>query len=152
MIVRQLPVVALFAWAACSSPGVAVPSEGRLARGTWGGDSGGLVLTDAEAHLHIGCTYGDFTGTVLLDADGRFDVPGSYTLRAYPISIGPSVPARFAGRLQGSTLTITATVNDTVQKTTVIRGPVSLKLGVEPRMANCPICRIPPLERNRPLR
>ena len=64
-------------------------------------------------------------------------------LRAYPIAVGPSVPARFVGRLDGSTVIVTVTVDDTVQHQTVVRGPVIVRYGDEPRLGPCPICRRP---------
>ena len=68
------------------------PANGKLAVGTWGGDSAGVIVTDTLSHVHVGCTYGDM-GRVTLDADGRFAVAGSYLLRAYPIAIGPTMPS-----------------------------------------------------------
>ena len=49
------------------------------------------------------------------------------------------MPAQFVGRLFGSRLTITVTI----AKTTVVRGPAAVTFGVEPRMQNGPICRVP---------
>lgn len=126
-----------------TSPTNGVPSDGLLALGTWGGDGAGVIVNDTIAHVHIGCTYGDIRGRVGLDANGRFTKSGSYLLRAYPVAIGPTMPAQFEGRVAGSTLTITVTVRDTITNTTVIVGPASTRLGTEPRMANCPICRVP---------
>ena len=119
------------------------PSDGRLALGTWGGDSAGVIVNDTIAHVHIGCTYGDIPGRVRLDAEGRFTAQGSFLLRAYPVAIGPTMPAQFVGRLSGSRLTITVTITDTIAKTTVVRGPAAVTFGIEPRMQNCPICRVP---------
>ena len=117
--------------------------DGKLQLGTWGGDNAGMMVSDTAMHLHVGCTYGDVSGRIALAADGSFDVVGSYMLRAYPITIGPSVPARFHGRVDGAAATVTVTVNDTVQHATVSKGPVSVKFGDEPRMGPCPICRRP---------
>jgi hypothetical protein len=129
---------------ACSTTATTrVPSDGLIPLGTWGGDSGGLIVGDTAMHLHVGCTYGDASGRVTVDRNGRFDIAGSYMLRAYPITIGPAVPARFTGQLDGETITITATVDDTVTHTTVVRGPVTVMLGVDPRLGPCPICRRP---------
>jgi hypothetical protein len=119
------------------------PVDGRLAIGTWGGDSAGVIVNDTIVHVHVGCTYGDIPGRVRLDADGRFTAQGSFLLRAYPVAIGPTMPAQFVGRVSGSRLTITVTITDTIAKTTVVRGPAAVTFGVEPRMANCPICRVP---------
>jgi len=90
--------------------------------------------------LHVGCTYGDVSGRVPV-VGGEFDVTGSYMLRAYPVAVGPTVPARFRGTVVGSTATVTVTVNDTVEHQTVVRGPVVVKFGDQPRLGPCPICR-----------
>jgi hypothetical protein len=135
--------LALLTTACHSDSTSAPPADGRLAVGTWGGDSAGVIVTDSITHVHIGCTYGDIPGRVVLDADGRFTRAGAYLLRAYPIAIGPTMPTQFVGRVSGTTLTITVTVTDTIAKQTVIRGPASVRLGTTPRLANCPICRTP---------
>jgi hypothetical protein len=128
----------------CSSSGSGLPpSDGFIALGTWGGDSGGMIVGDTALHLHIACTYGDVSGRVPIGSDGQFDVTGSYMLRAYPIAVGPAVPARFVGHLDGATITVTAIVNDTVEHKTVVRGPVTVKFGDTPRLGPCPICRRP---------
>ena len=132
--------------AACSSSAVnPVPADGKVPLGTWGGDNAGMIVGDTAMHLHIGCTFGDVSGRVAVDANGSFDVPGSYVLRAYPVMVGPSLPARFVGRLDGSVATVTVTVNDTVQHATVVKGPVIVLLGEQPRLGPCPICRRPVL-------
>jgi hypothetical protein len=134
---------------ACSSSGISpLPLDGKLPLGTWGGDDAGMIVSDTAMHLHVGCTFGDVSGRIALGADGSFDVAGSYMLRAYPIAVGPSVPARFVGRVDGMVTTVTVTVNDTVQHATVVKGPVILQYGEEPRMAACPICRRPILTRH----
>jgi hypothetical protein len=132
----------------CSSGSTQPPADGLVPLGNWGGDSAGMIVGDTALHLHIGCTYGDVSGRVMVDEDGRFDVAGSYMLRAYPIAVGPSVPARFVGRLTGNTVVVTVTVNDTVQHTTVVRGPATVKLGQNPRDLPCPICRRPVVTRS----
>ena len=116
------------------------PSE--LARGTWGGDNAGALVQDS-VHVHIGCTLGNFLPPASLSAEGRFSVVGSYTLRAFPIAVGPPLPADFAGVVKGNQLTLTVAVHDTVEKKVVNLGPVTLVLGREPRMQACPICRRP---------
>lgn len=141
---RLITVSVATALVACSSSGIAPgPSDGKLPLGTWGGDNAGMVVGDTAMHLHIGCTFGDVSGRIALSASGRFDVSGSYTLRAYPVMVGPSVPARFTGQVEGSIATVTVTVDDTVQHQTVIKGPVVVKYGDDPRMGPCPICRRP---------
>jgi hypothetical protein len=136
---------------ACAAGATSVPADHLIPLGTWGGDDGGLIVGDTSMHLHVGCTFGDVSGRVVVDVNGRFDVAGNYMLRAFPIAVGPPVPARFTGRIDGERLTITATVDDTVTHQTVVRGPVTLILGTEPRMIDCPICRRPSTRGARPL-
>lgn len=139
-----VPFVAIAAIVACSSASTSLPpADGFVALGTWGGDTAGLIVSDTAMHLHVGCTYGDASGRIPLGIDGKFDVSGNYTLRAFPIAVGPTVPARFIGHVDGAVLTVTATITDTVQKQTVTLGPVLVTYNVEPRMKNCPICRRP---------
>jgi hypothetical protein len=128
---------------ACAASLPVVPADHLLPLGTFGGDSGGMIVGDTAMHLHVGCTYGDVSGRVPLDSNGRFDVSGSYMLRAYPITIGPTVPARFVGSIDGDRIVVTATIDDTVEHRVVVRGPVTLRLGVEPKLGPCPICRRP---------
>jgi hypothetical protein len=116
-------------------------SERLLARGTWGGDNAGAIVDDSIVHVHIGCTLGNFPPPTVLDDEGRFSVAGSYTLRAFPIAVGPPLPAFFTGVVNGSQLTLSVAVNDTVEKKLVPLGPVTVVLGREPRMQTCPICR-----------
>lgn len=119
------------------------PTGGPLAVGTWGGDNAGVIVNDTIAHVHVGCTYGDMPGHVSLDSTGRFSVSGSYLLRAYPVAVGPTMPAQFAGQVHGTTLTLAVAVNDTVAHQLVVLGPVTVVFGREPRMGPCPICRYP---------
>ena len=130
--------------AACNGGSATVATSGdALARGTWGGENAGAIVGDTIAHVHIGCTFGDFRSPVALDQEGRFTAEGSYTLRAFPIAIGPSLPAVFTGVVNGNRLTISVAVNDTVEKKLVPLGPVTVVLGREPRLGPCPICRRP---------
>lgn len=111
--------------------------------GTWGGDNAGLIADDSSAHIHIACTFGNVAQGIEPSAGGQFDVPGDYMLRAYPVAVGPAMPARFHGTVSGKSLTLSVTVRDTIADTTVTLGPVRLFLGREPEMGPCPICRTP---------
>lgn len=128
---------------ACSGSSLLPPSDGLLAVGTWGGDNSGVIVTDSAVHVHVGCTFGDTPGRVQLDANGRFTADGSYVLRAYPVQIGPSLPAQFSGRVTGGTLTLAIAVNDTVERKVIAVGPITVVYGREPQMGPCPICRAP---------
>jgi hypothetical protein len=113
----------------------AVPE--RLPVGTWGGDEAGMVVSAAGAHVHIRCTVGDIAQPISLDPQGRFDVAGQHNVDAFPINRGIVHPARYTGSTDGRNLVLTVRLTDTGQTL----GPVGLVLGLEPRMANCPICR-----------
>jgi hypothetical protein len=126
------------------SHGIFPPSSDMLSEGTWGGKDAGVLVNDVIAHVHVGCTYGDFPAPIPLGSDGRFSVAGSYLVQAYPIAVGPPLPAQFAGIVQGATLTYTVAVNDTVQHKLVVLGPSTVRYGREPDMVNCPICAVPP--------
>lgn len=121
--------------AACEGSGPLPPSGSVV--GTWGTRDAGFIVSDTSAHVHIGCTYGDVHQPIALDAQGRFDVPGEYNVNAYPVDLGILHPARFIGVVDGSRLTITIVLSDTLASF----GPVSLTYGTEPTMAVCPICR-----------
>jgi hypothetical protein len=126
---------------ACSADDAVHPAAGeQLAVGTWGGENAGVIVNDSIAHVHIACTLGNIPAPVVLEEGGRFDVAGTYVLRAYPIHIGPDLPAQFSGTITNNRLTLRVAVNDTVEKKTVNLGPVVLTLGRDPRMGPCPIC------------
>src|SRR3954468_6516113 len=126
LLALVLVVIAAVALLSCAAAVPVVPADLRIPLGTYGGDSGGMIVGDTAMHLHIGCTFGDVSGRVPVDANGRFDVAGSYTLRADPVTVGPSLPARFTGTLDGNRVVVTATIDDTVEHRTVIQGPVSV--------------------------
>jgi len=139
MSIRLWWAVAVLAFPGCGTDKLVV-ADGNLRVGTWGGDDASVQVDEAKVHVHVGCTKGDFPAPVELDAHGRFSVPGSYVLRAFPVEIGPALPAQFAGVVDGTLLTMTIAVNDTVEHKLVVLGPVDVVLGREPRMGPCPIC------------
>ena len=140
-LVRRV-LVSLLAAACAVSGGTEGPPPDQLAVGRWGGTDRGVIVTTDLVHVHIGCTKGDFPAPVALDAAGRFQLDGTYILRAYPVQ-RESLPAQLSGVVNGRTLTLSVAVNDTVLKRVTALGPVTVTLGVEPQMANCPICATP---------
>lgn len=131
----------LLALAACDSDDP-LGSADELALGTWGGDDAAVIVSDDLAHVHVGCTNGDFPAPIQLDDDGRFSVAGDYLVRAYPVALGPTMPAQFAGVVRGRDLVMTVAVNDTVAHELIVLGPATVRLGRDPRMGPCPICVI----------
>lgn len=127
----------------CGSRETVLPPAGnQLAVGEWGGDNAGIIVSESIAHVHIDCTIGDFPMPVTLDENHRFNVTGSYVLRAFPVQLGPSLPAQFAGVIDGNELTFTVAVNDTVEKKLVALGPVKVYYRRQASMRQCPICRL----------
>lgn len=141
-MMRYLILIGALTLGACEATPTAVEG-GLLVKGTWGGTDAGVIITDVVTHVHIGCTSGDFPAKVQVDEHGRFRVDGSYLVRAYPVAVGPALPAEFTGRIDGSTMTYTVVVNDTVEHKVVTLGPATVTLGKEPRMGPCPICHTP---------
>jgi hypothetical protein len=90
--------------------------------------------------VHFGCTYGDFPLPLALSDDDRFNVPGEYLLRAFPVAVGPPLPAQLSGLVRGARITLTVAVNDTVEDRLVLLGPATVVLGEEAEMGPCPIC------------
>lgn len=130
----QLAAVGAIGLGAGCDAGTGPPSP---IAGTWGGVDAGLVAAESGAHVHIGCTLGDVRGAINLDAQGRFSVEGTYNVDAYPVDRGIVHPARFSGRVVGRVMTLSVTLADTARTL----GPVTLRYGVQPQMAVCPICR-----------
>lgn len=140
MMRSLLAAVLVAALTTCDSGTPFESNPSLLADGTWGGENAGVIVGGAQAHVHVGCTYGDFPAPIALDAEARFSVAGEYLLRAYPIAIGPTMPAQFAGVIRNGVLTLTVAVNDTIEKRLVVLGPVTVAYGREPEMGPCPIC------------
>ena len=142
MISRTLAVAsaALMALLACGSDTPFASAHDELAVGTWGGEDAGVIVSATGVHVHVGCTNGDFPVPIELDDDGRFSVAGDYLLRAYPVAMGPTMPAQFAGVVRGRELVMTVAVNDTIEGELVVLGPASVRLGREPALGPCPIC------------
>ena len=129
----------LITFASCADDEPFSP-EGDLTVGTWGGENVAVMIEDTTVHVHIGCTNGDFPAPVVVDAEGRFSVAGSYVLRAYPVQVGPPLPAQLAGLVAGRQLVFTVAVNDTVEKKLVVLGPSTVTFARDPKMGPCPIC------------
>lgn len=132
-------VASLLGFAACGTSGsFGLPDE--LPEGTWGGENAGVIVTATSAHVHVGCTNGDFPAPIELDEDGRFSVAGDYLLTAFPVAMGPTMPARLAGVVERNTLVMTVAVDDTIADELVVLGPVTVRLGQDPQLGPCPIC------------
>src|ERR671927_1073079 len=88
--------------------------EGGVSEGLWGGAHLRMSVGREDASLEFDCARGQITAPFKTDAGGRFDLPGTYTREGPgPIRIGREPkprPARYAGRVEGSRMTVTVTL------------------------------------------
>jgi hypothetical protein len=121
-----------------------------LTSGEWGGDHISFTVTEKGASIEYDCAHGTIDQRLELDADGRFDVRGMHedeTGGSPPeISIadegdktsppGASAlrhPARYTGRVEGRTLSLTVTLADGGRTF----GEFVLAQGASPRLNKC---------------
>jgi len=113
------------------------PDGHRLAAGTWGGQHVGLTVTDTGAHVEFDCASGDIAQPLTLDAGGGLSVDGVYVREhGGPIQVGEvpdRKPARYAGRVAGTTLTLDVLLTDSNEKV----GTFTLERGAAPGVRKC---------------
>lgn len=127
--------LALSALLACAS---AAAERGRLAAGVWGGPHIRLdVAEDATAAVEFDCAHGTLAEPVVPDGAGAFRVAGRYVAeRPGPVregEEGEGVPAVYAGKVQGKSLTLTITLTGSGEEL----GPFELTQGRTPRLTKC---------------
>lgn len=138
MIRTLLWTLALSALLACAS---AAAERGRLAAGVWGGPHIRLdVLDGAEAvaaTLEFDCAHGSITEPIVPDGSGVFKVAGRFVReRPGPVrkeDTGEGVPAVYAGKVDGKSLTLTITLTGSGEEL----GPFELIQGKTPRLTKC---------------
>ena len=108
--------------------------------GSWGGDHIHLTVNDANATVQLDCAHGTIDAPLITDRDGRFDVAGTFVQEhGGPIHEGEipdSHPARYVGRADRSSMTITIRLLDNPQAIGLI-GPFAAELGRPPRLVRC---------------
>lgn len=127
----------LFSLVLLAGCGSAAGGEERaLPIGTWGGDHILFEVAAGGASLELDCAHGAVEGAIRLDSEGRFDVPGTYVQeRGGPEREGgeDARPARYAGRVEGKTMTLTIAVGDGGETL----GPFELVHGRSARLTKC---------------
>lgn len=104
--------------------------------GEWGGER---ILFQAAAEgavVELDCAHGAVEGAIRLDSEGRFDAGGTYVQeRGGPVREGgeDARPARYAGRVEGKTMTLTIAVGDGGETL----GPFELVRGRSARLTKC---------------
>jgi hypothetical protein len=110
----------------------------RVATGPWGGPNMEIEVTDTGARVDYSCGRGRITQPLVLGTGGRIDVKGTY-VKEHP---GPQrededgeegLPARYIGRVEGRTMTLTVTLPDTKEDV----GTFTLTLGKVGRLHKC---------------
>ena len=109
----------------------------RSISGAYGGNGAGLDATEGAVRLTFDCATGSIDRPIELDDQGRFDVSG-HLLREGPGPARPDAPkggepARFTGRLEGETLTLSVRPDGSDQ----VLGPFTLIRGRVPRIRSC---------------
>jgi hypothetical protein len=135
MIRTILWTLAFSALLACAS---AAAERGRLAAGTWGGPHIRLdVADDATAAVEFDCAHGTITEPIVPDGTGAFQAAGRYVReRPGPVrkeDTGEGVPAVYAGKVDGKSLTLTITLTGFDQEL----GPFELIQGKTTRLTKC---------------
>jgi hypothetical protein len=117
---------------------LAAPDEPpRSLTGKFGGNGAGLDATEAVMRLTFDCATGSIDGPIALDDQGRFDVSGRFERDgpgpARPDSPKGGEPARYTGRLEGETLTLSLRPAGSDQ----VLGPFTLIRGRVPHIRSC---------------
>jgi hypothetical protein len=108
-----------------------------IEKGTWGGPHIQLDVTDGGASVQYDCAHGTIDERLTLDAAGRFDVRGTHAREhGGPVRIDEKESreaARYAGRVEGETMTLTVTLADSKEPL----GTFTLKRGQTGRLFRC---------------
>ncbi|SRR6266487_4218819 len=113
------------------------PEVMQIEKGTWGGQHIGLEITDSGATIEFDCAHGTVDQRIEGDSNGVLDLRGTY-VRESP---GParqgdredSHPARYTGRVEGKSMTITIRLTDTGETV----GTFKLSRGALPKVFKC---------------
>jgi hypothetical protein len=91
----------------------------RVETGVWGGHHIQMQVTESGALIEYDCAHGTIEEPLVLDGEGRFEATGTHVReRGGPVREGDkpdSHPARYAGRVNGKTMTLSVTLTDTRQ-------------------------------------
>lgn len=133
---RQAAILSGLALLAACGSSAASGEQRAVPPGTWGGDHVLLEVAAGGASLELDCAHGTVEGAIQLDTEGRFDVGGTYVQeRGGPVREGgeDARPARYTGRVEGKTMTLTIAVGDGGDAL----GPFELGHGRSARLTKC---------------
>ena len=139
LVTFTLMMASLFQGAAVTHPNMNGPS-GRMDNvltGMWGGQHVRLEVSSSGANIEYDCAHGTIDQRMTLDSGGYFDVRGTHvTERGGPVREGErldALAARYTGRIQGETMTITVMLIDSKESA----GTFTLGYGKTPRLRKC---------------
>jgi hypothetical protein len=109
----------------------------KLPLGTWGGERLGLEVSEQGARLEYDCAHGTIDEPIVPDASGRFEATGvHYREHGGPVNVdipAETHPARYTGRTDGKTMTLTVELTDTGETL----GTFALTYGEPPMILKC---------------
>ena len=115
----------------------AIQQEGRMIKGTWGGNQISMEVTEEGARVEFDCAHGTVSEPIRVDGQGKFRALGTH----FRESGGPQrvngeekgVPVVYSGTTDGKTATFTITNSATDE----VIGTFSLTLGKRSRIHKC---------------
>jgi len=126
-------------WAACFCLGCAsapTTAQSTVPVGVWGARGVNLDVSSTGGRIEYDCAHGSIDSPLSLDAGSRFDVRGTHVREQggpIPEHEPPGVPARYTGRLEEDSLTITVTLTDSKE----VVGTFTLKRNSEGVLRKC---------------
>lgn len=116
---------------------VAVQQEGRMTKGTWGGNHISMEVTEEGAQIEYDCAHGTISEPLRLASDGKFSAKGTHVReRGGPQRVGSeekAEPVIYSGTTDGKTATLTVTNSATNE----VIGTFTLTLGKASRITKC---------------
>jgi hypothetical protein len=130
IIIAALPIESSRAMARSAAPS-------RVETGTWGGDHIRLDIRKDGADVEYDCARGQIEGPLELSKTGSFDRGGIF-VRSGPGALRPgrspgARAARYAGKVDGKTMTLIVTLADTSERI----GTFTVRRGREGRLWKC---------------
>ena len=138
------PMVALYFQCVPSNPSITntvdsaiLQQEGRMNKGTWGGNHISVEVTDEGARIEYDCAHGRITEPLKVDSQGRFSAKGTHVReRGGPVRAGSEdqgEPVIYSGTTDGKTATLKVVSSATEE----VIGTFTLTLGKRTRLMKC---------------
>lgn len=116
---------------------VAVQQEGRMTKGTWGGNHISMEVTEEGAQVEYDCAHGTISEPLRIDSQGKFSAKGTHIReRGGPQRVGSEdkgEPVIYSGTTDGKTATLTVTNSGTDE----VIGTFTLTFGKGSRIIKC---------------